>query len=314
MGPEPTPAVTPDRRWRRAPTVARAGFSLAVVALLVRVVAGRASELRAVEVHPRPAWLLAAAPFTLAGGLLLPLAWRRLLAAYGASLAAPVAVRVWCLSQAGRWVPTGVVALASRVVLSARAGVARSLAGASLLVEVGIMVAWGALATGALLPPDALAGPVRAVLVVGAAAALVALPVLLRQAGRLVPRLGALAPAAQRRRPLVEAVALYGANAAAKSFGFVLFAAAFLPVRAADAGLLVGAVNGAAIAGMVGVTPAGIGVRESVLAALVGARFGLGPAAAMAVALRGWDLAFELVWLGVAGALRGSARAPAGAA
>lgn len=304
--------MTPGRR--RALAVARAVLSVALVALVVRVAAGRAAELRDVDLRPRPAYLLAAAPFTLAGGLLLPLAWRRVLAAYGASLGAPAAVRIWCLSQAGRWVPTGVVALASRVVLSARAGVARSLAGASLAVEVAVMVAWGALAAGALLPSSVVPGALRGALVAAGVAGLVALPALLRLAGRLVPRFGALAPGAQRPRLVRQAVGLYGANAAAKSLGFVFFAAAFLPVRAGDAALLAGAVNGAAIAGMIGVTPAGLGVREGVLAALVGARFGLGPAAAMAVALRAWDLGFELAWLGVAAALRRRSRVPTGVA
>jgi uncharacterized membrane protein YbhN (UPF0104 family) len=52
--------------------------------------------------------------------------------------------------------------------------------------------------------------------------------------------------------------------------------------------------------GMVGITPAGLGVREGVIAAALGARFGLGEAATLAVLYRAWDFVFELVWLVIA--------------
>ena len=67
------------------------------------------------------------------------------------------------------------------------------------------------------------------------------------------------------------------------------------------------------VAGMVGVTPSGLGVREGVMAALLHTRFGLGNAAALAVALRGYEFVIELVWLAVASALarRVKASAPA---
>jgi uncharacterized membrane protein YbhN (UPF0104 family) len=51
---------------------------------------------------------------------------------------------------------------------------------------------------------------------------------------------------------------------------------------------------------MVGITPAGLGVREGVIAGLLAARFGAGNAAAFAVAFRAWDFAFELVWIAIA--------------
>ena len=84
----------------------------------------------------------------------------------------------------------------------------------------------------------------------------------------------------------------------------MFFATALLPVRAGDVALLIGAVNAAAVGGMIGVTPAGIGVREGILAALLRHRFGLGDAAAVAIALRVWDLLFELTWLAIIAAAR----------
>ena len=276
---------------------ARVAFVLVVAAVFVEVAVRNASQLRHVSLHVRPAWFVAGAPCTFVGGLLLPLAWRRLLASYGADIGRLTAIRVWCLAQTSRYIPTGLAAVASRVVLAAKEGVARSLAAASMVVEVGILVATRSALAGILLPSSLMPLAVRVLVALGGVAALVLLPVLLRLGGSLARRLPALRPEALRTGPLYESVGLYVANAAAKSAGFVFLAAALLPVRPGDTALLVGAVNAAAVGGMIGVTPAGIGVREGILAALLRHRFGLGDAAALAVALRVWDLCFELTWL-----------------
>jgi uncharacterized membrane protein YbhN (UPF0104 family) len=263
-----------------------------------------ADQLRQVSLHVRPGWFVAAAPCTFLGGLLLPLAWRRLLAAYGAELAPFTAIRVWCLAQTSRYIPTGLAAVASRVVLAAREGVPRSLAAGTMVVEVAVVVAWGSVATGALLPSSLLPLPARVALTAAALAGLILLPALLRLGGTIARRLPALSPDALHTGRLYESVGLYLGNAAVKSLGFVFFAAALLPVRAGDVAFLVGAVNAAAIVGMIGITPAGIGVREGVLAAILHHRYPLGDAAAVAVALRVWDLAFELTWLAIVAAAR----------
>ena len=54
------------------------------------------------------------------------------------------------------------------------------------------------------------------------------------------------------------------------------------------------------VAGMVGVTPAGLGVREGVMAAILVDRFGLADAAAFALLSRAWEFSFEMVFLGAA--------------
>ena len=48
---------------------------------------------------------------------------------------------------------------------------------------------------------------------------------------------------------------------------------------------------------MVRITPAGIGVREGVIAAILADRFALTDAAALAVVVRAWDFTFELGFL-----------------
>jgi hypothetical protein len=283
--------------WLR---VLRWVFVAAVVALFARAAVRNWSDLRDVDLHVRPLWLLAAAPFTLAGGWLLPVAWARLLAAYGASLQAMEAVRIWSLAATSRYIPSGLAAVASRVVLAARDGVPRALAAASTVVELVVIVGWGAVFAGAFLPtwPDW----VRVVVAGGAVAGLAALPVVLHVGGRLLSRFPALDPSKLDERVLFESIALYLANAVVKGIGFVLFASALLPaVDAGDAWLLIGAVNAAAILGMIGVTPAGLGVREAFITVFLRDRFGFADAAALAAALRVWDLVFEVTWLTIVG-------------
>lgn len=279
--------------------VLRVVFGLAIIAVLVLAAARNAKQLRQVHFELTPGWLLGAAPFTFAGGILLPLAWRHTLGAYGVELPAAKAVRVWCLSQASRFIPGNVALVASRVLLSSKEGVPRSLAGTSLAIEGGLIVVWGGFFA-SWLPSSLIPWPLRALMALGAVVVLAGLPVLLRLAGRLLPRFPALAPDAIRVRHLYEAVGLYGLNNLVRASGFVFVAAALHTIDPRDVLLIVAAVNLGALLGMVGITPAGLGVREGVIAALLAHRFGAGNAAAFAVAFRAWDFAFELVWLALA--------------
>jgi len=51
---------------------------------------------------------------------------------------------------------------------------------------------------------------------------------------------------------------------------------------------------------MIGITPAGLGVREGVMAAILASRFGLSDAAAFALLSRAWEFGFEMAFLAVA--------------
>lgn len=275
---------------RRLVLAGRVLLAAVLVVFLAYAAVDNWNRLGDVDLHLRPAWLLTAAPFTLAGGLLLPLAWRHVLFAYGEPIGRRAALRAWCLSQASRFVPGNVAQFASRIVLASRMGVSRRVAGISLVVEAGLILAWGGVFA-AWVPSSSLAGPLRAALAAGAVVVLAAAPWLLRVVGRIVP-LGR-----HRVRHLYEAEAVYGLNHVVRSIGFVLVAAAVQPLEGRDVFLVVGAVNAGMAVGMVGITPAGIGVREGVIAAVLGPRFGLGNAAALAVVFRVWEFAVELVWL-----------------
>jgi uncharacterized membrane protein YbhN (UPF0104 family) len=101
-------------------------------------------------------------------------------------------------------------------------------------------------------------------------------------------------------RELVEAIALFGVNSTLRAVRFVALAAALLPIGMGDVPLVLGAGYAGVVAGMIGITPAGLGVREGVIVAVLSTEFGVGDAAALAVALRAWDLVFELGFLAVA--------------
>jgi uncharacterized membrane protein YbhN (UPF0104 family) len=277
----------------------RALFAVVLVGVLVKAAIDNLDQLRDVRFQPQPGWLIAAIPFTFAGGIALPLAWRHVLYAYGESLDRATAVRVWCVSQSSRFVPGNVALVASRVLLANREGIPKSLAGASLFVELGLILVWGAFYS-SWLPSHWLAAPWRALLATGAVVTLAAFPWLLRIVGHFLPRFPAIAPGALRVRHLYEAVGLYGLNDLVRSCGFVLVTASLHTIDGSDLFRVTAAINVGMIVGMIGITPAGLGVREGVVAALLEPRFGLGTAAAMAVAYRVWDFLFELVWLTIA--------------
>ena len=88
--------------------VGRVVFAVALIGLLALAAADNVDKLRHVNLQLQPGWALAAIPFTFLGGLALPLAWRHVLFAYGVVLDRATAVRVWCVSQASRYIPTGV--------------------------------------------------------------------------------------------------------------------------------------------------------------------------------------------------------------
>jgi uncharacterized membrane protein YbhN (UPF0104 family) len=283
---EATP--TPPPRSSRLVRTGRIAFAVVVLGVLVVVAARHLDELRDVDLDPAPQWLLVAAPFTFAGGILLPLAWRHTLHAYGVTLSPAVAVRVWCVSQASRFVPGSVALLATRVLLAAREGVPHRLAASTLGIEIGLIVVWGGL-IGAGVPSSRVPGALRLVSAVGCATLLLAAPALLRRG-----------PGSLRPGRMYEAIGLYGLNNLVTATGAAFVAGSLHPLAPHDLVLVVAAVNLAAVVGTIGVTPAGLGVREGVIAVLLGPTVGAGDAAAIAGAMRAWDFTFELVWIGIA--------------
>jgi glycosyltransferase 2 family protein len=285
------PACTRARSW----TVVRWIAAAAVLTGLGVAAARNLEELRDVDLEVRPGWLAAALPLTAFASVALPRAWHRTVLALGGRLAVAAGVRIWWQSQAARFVVTMVGTAAGRAAMAAREGVRLQVAAAAQVLELLLLIGWSVL-LGAL--PDS-GAPVpaglRAALLVGAVAGLAALPWSAQRALGLVHRYRPQVEATTvDHAGLVAATAAYGLNAVLRSGAFVLVAAGLLPVGGDDVLLLVAAWNLAAVAGIIGITPAGIGVREGVMIALLQDRFGLGGAAALAAAWRAWELAFEV--------------------
>jgi len=277
-------------------------LALGAVGVLVYIGTSNAHDLTTVHLRLDAWWFLVAFPLYASGSLALALAWREELAAFGHRLPVAQAIRIWWRAQLARYIPTGLAAFASREVLAREAGVANMLGAASLVVELVTVVGWGCLGAAIGLPSSLLAAPLRIALGSAAAAGLATLPILyprIAGMGHRVPALRTLAALKADRPTLYAAVGLYGASVAVKSAAFVAFAAALLPVHGSDAWLLAGGVQAAAVIGILGVTPAGIGVREGAMIGILGHRFGATDAAAVAVAWRAWEFGFELTWLGV---------------
>jgi len=277
-------------------------LALAAVGILVWVGHRNASDLAHVHLRLRPAWFALAIPVYAAGSLMLALGWRELLVAFGHRLPLPTAVRVWWRAQLARYVPTGLAAVASRAALAREEGVPAALGAASMALELAALVGWACLMAAIGLPSSLLSAPLRWVLGAAAAAGLATLPLLYPwAAGKVhrVPVLATLAHTRGRRGSLYAALGLYGVFSVAKAAAFVAFAAALVPLHGRDVWLLAGTVQGAGVIGIIGVTPAGIGVRETAIVGFLYRRIGTADAAALAVAWRAFEFAFELGWLGL---------------
>ena len=306
-------------RQRRG-AVVRWVLGLATAAMIVWLAVRYWDDLRRIDLQVDAVGLLAAAVVSMTATWCLALGWRELIGGYGTPLAQGPALRIWMLSQATRYLPTGLVPIAARAGLAAPLGVNRAAAGASVMVETVTLVGWSAVFAALWAPADWL-GTVggwlaRMVLGLGAAAGLVTLPWTLASAGAwwrhldgLMRRSVVLRPLSGRIEPgslsaersaVWRATFVYGLAVAQRLMAAVLLGAALLAVGVDDIWLIVGATAAGIVVGMVGITPAGLGVREVVVAALLTERFGVGDAAAFAVAVRVLEFAHELLLLPLA--------------
>jgi len=280
---------------------ARMVIALATIGILVWVGHRNVRDLAHVHLRLRPAWFAVAVPLYAAGSMMLALGWRELLDAFGHRLPVATAVRVWWRAQVARYVPTGLAAVASRAALARDEGVPPALGAATMALELAALVGWACLMAAIGLPSTVLSTPFRVLLGAASAIGLATLPLLYPWgAGKLhrVPALATLAHTRGRRTTLYAAIALYGMFSVAKAAAFVAFAAALVPVHG-NVLLFAGAIQGAGVIGIIGITPAGIGVRETALVTFLYRSIGAADAAALAVAWRAFEFGFEVGWLGI---------------
>jgi len=225
--------------------------------------------------------------------------WGRIVADLGGPrLRAPDAVRVFMVANLGRYVPGKVWQIAGLAALARGRGVPAATATAAAVLGQGIaLVAATLVGAGALARTPGRAGPwavgFLAAMIVAVAVGLA--PPVFRAAVGLWFRLAhARPPEALSSRAAVRWLAAYVLN-------WMLYATSFwLLVRSfgLDAPLVpvAGAFAAAYVLGYIMVfAPAGLGVREGFMVALLTPYLGVGPSGAMAVIARLWTTVLEVV-------------------
>ena len=89
---------------------------IATAVVVLRVGLNYTSDLKNIDLEFEIFWLISALIATTAANLLLPLGWRQMILSFDQALSAGPAVRLWCLAQTARYLPTGLLAIASRSV------------------------------------------------------------------------------------------------------------------------------------------------------------------------------------------------------
>ncbi len=268
--------------------VAQAGLAVLVVWFVWRSIAGDLTQFRSLDVplqfHVR---MIATAVFAvwLAYALLI-IAWRTVLGGWQQHLAFGSAIRIWCVSNLGRYIPGKLWSVAGLAVLAQREGVHGWAAAASALAMQALSVGTGAGMVLAFLPQ---AG--SPVLLIAAIAVAVASIVALT----LKPTVAALARVARGRlqlRPLPATAVLVGAGATLSAWvlygmAFRLLALGIVPESAPSLPLAMGAFTGAYIVGLFSIfAPGGVGIRELMLVGFLAPTMGGGPALAVSIASR----------------------------
>jgi len=127
--------------------IGQAVLAVILIGLVGRSVFANWAELRTLDVtfHIQPLWIVAAAlTVWITYGLLIE-AWRRIVLGWNQNLAYAPAMRIWCLSNLGRYLPGKVWSVAALAVMAQRAGVAGWASAASALVMQVLAIGTGAL-------------------------------------------------------------------------------------------------------------------------------------------------------------------------
>lgn len=268
--------------------VGQAILAAILIGFVGRSVVANWTELGTLDVtfHVRPLWILSAAlTVWLTYGLLIE-AWRRILIGWSQTLGYGPAMRIWCLSNLGRYLPGKVWSIAGLVVLAQRAGVAGWAAAGSALVMQVIALGTGALVVSFGAPgaatPLALAGALcLAACVIG---------VLVREP--MVERLVHLVRPGVEFRALPLRAALLAAvvtlmSWAAYGMAFWMLARGIFGTTGLSAFQATGVFAAGYIVGLLALfAPGGVGVRELVFVALLAPVVGSGGALALSIAAR----------------------------
>ena len=270
---------------------------IATAVVVLRVGLNYTSDLKNIDLEFEIFWLIPALIATTAANLLLPLGWRQMILSFDQALSAGPAVRLWCLAQTARYLPTGLLAIASRLQLAAKAGISRTVTASSLVIETAALFGWALLVCAIFVPSGTLPLNIRWLLGTLSAFGLIVSPWLISFACHRISRFKKLALPKPQTRRLGMGVAFAGASVTSRAIGTACLAVGFLDISSGDIALIIGATYAGIAAGMIGITPAGLGVREGVITAILASRLGLTDAATFALISRAWEFACEMVFL-----------------
>ena len=246
------------------------------------------NELRRLDVaiRLRPFWIiLAAIMIWTAYGILIE-AWRRILIGWGQTLGYGPGMRIWCLSNLGRYLPGKVWSVVGLAVLAQRSGVDGWAAAGSALVMQALAVGTGALVVSIGAPGAA--SPIALTV----ACTLAGCVILALAWPRAAERVVSVVRPGTEFRSLPLSVVLMGMAVTLvswASYGAAFWLLAKGIFEATDFSMVqaTGIFAAGYIVGLLALfAPGGVGVRELVFVALLAPIFGSGGALALSIAAR----------------------------
>jgi uncharacterized membrane protein YbhN (UPF0104 family) len=293
--------------------VIRFAFLVVVLGLLAVAVADQAGALwREVQRLSAPVVLLAFAA-NLCGLICSLMVWRELLADLGSRLSVPEAWRIMFIGQLAKYIPGSIWPVLAQSELGADRGIPRSRSALSVLLAYAVMTCSGGVVAAVTLP-FATAGTGAQyfwmIFFVPAAVVLLSPPVLNRLLG-LVLRL-------LRRPPLEQGVSFRGLArtmawaVAGWSFNGLMVYVLLRQLAGHPQGTLLVSIGGYSLSWAIGFlavfAPAGAGVREAVLVAVLHVRTTTAIALTIALVTRAIAVLCDAVTGGAAAALIGRRR------
>jgi len=290
---------------RPHPALRVAQYVLAAAAVaFVGLALGRSwEEVQAYEWTLSPGWLVLSALAFLAFYVMQALAWWMLLRSFDLRVPARWAAAAWGQSILARYVPGNVFMALGRALASQRRGLGLRRVSAAMVYEQALAFCAALVTVGLLFPFWSYRPRVTALSLLGIPLLLALLHprVFAPLADRVLHALGRDRLGVELSFGKVGALLCYYVAA-----WFVAGLACWTLARAvndAGADLLPTVTVAFAFAFVVGmvafVFPGGLGVREAVLAAALGGALGAGVALAWAVLLRLWQIAVEVVFVGL---------------
>ncbi len=242
---------------------------------------------------------LAALAALIIGYVLSALAWRQICVSLGAHLSAPATLRIYFVSQFGKYLPGNIAQHAGRLALSVKEGVAAPTVILSQLVEIVLvmsLVAVVAAATGLSDLLEAMPGTemftgTRLIMVAGLALLLMLLGIWLLhrrgQLGRLLRSLRDLMFSKHGLTHLAAATALALANTAFATAALYVIAATIAGTGMLSPWMIACAYTVSWLVGFVTPgAPAGIGIREALMLGMLSASMMPAQGAAIVVVFR----------------------------